>query len=727
MSKLTPQEMLNKARQYVLADGYSIIPVGLDKRPLLASWKEYQTRHATEEELEAWWKKYPYANIGIVTGKVSGIIVVDIDTYKEDHTSVDKFPSTFTVLTGNKGYHLFYDYVEGFTISANAYADMPGVDMRSDGGYVVAVPSVTKYLKDEKESGGEYVVFKSEKIAPFPVDLFPQQKTKKTVTEKLEVKTGGRNDTLASIIGTFLVSTKEELWYSEVLPAVQRINMTYQPPLPLQEVQATFESIVRKEKARLASERENVEEHNELEKEIRTKFIKDKTKATHMLAKYLTNKYDIITVGEKEREMFVYRDGIYFRAENEIIFPEIQRILGDYVTKNAKTETFHKIADMTSSARKIFTDTDVRYIPLANGVYDREDNVLLPLESKYRFKYQFPIRYNPEATCPRIDEFLDTVLTAEQRLTVEEWLGYYFYRYYMFKKAIIFVGEGDTGKTTLLEVIAYLIGAENISAVSLHKMTSDKFAAAHLYEKHGNIVDELSDKDVTDTGNFKIATGGGTITGEYKFGNQFSFQNFAKFTFACNQIPDVQNFNDEAYFNRWMVIRFEKKIEKRIPNFIKTLTTEEERSGLFNLAMRGLTRLLEQGSFTYASTAIDTKLEMMRSGSSIANFIAERVVQDVGASITKEDMYDAYCDYCAENELAAETIKMLGSKFVFYAPYASEGLIDDMRNGKHVRSRGWRNIKIVSSKMEAKREEEETDAFLSSLKMPTVEDIINED
>ena len=94
---------------------------------------------------------------------------------------------------------------------------------------------------------------------------------------------------------------------------------------------------------------------NQEESQIRASFVKNRIKGTYDIAKYLTNKYSIITVGEKEREMFVYRDGKYFRAENEIIYPETQRILGEVITKSAKMETFHKIADMTSCNRDIFT------------------------------------------------------------------------------------------------------------------------------------------------------------------------------------------------------------------------------------------------------------------------------------------------------------------------------------------------------------------------------------
>lgn len=436
------------------------------------------------------------------------------------------------------------------------------------------------------------------------------------------------------------------------------------------------------------------------ENEIRSTFAKNKTEGTYALAQYMTKKFDIITVGENKLEMSVYKNGMYFQAVNEIIYPEIQRVLGHLITGSAKIETFGKIAGMTMHSRDIFTNASETLIPLANGVYDREKKTLLPHDPKYRFTFQFPIVYDPEATCPLTNAFFDTVLDSEQRLIVEEWLGYFFLRNYMFKKAIIFVGEGNTGKTTLLEVIDHLVGKDNVSSVTLQKMSGDKFAAAHLYGKHANLVDELSAKDVSDTGNFKIATGAGSIAGEYKFGNQFLFHNYSKLTFACNKIPDVKDFDDDAYFNRWMVIRFENTIREKIPNFIKTLTTQEERSGLFNLAMVGLGRLLANGGFSYTKNALDTKKEMMRSSSSVAQFVAERLEQENGAEITKEDLYDIYSQYCADKGMPAETIKFFGTRLQNYATYVTEGLMTVAgRTGS--RPRGWRNVVIKSTSTSA--------------------------
>lgn len=232
----------------VAVNGFSVIPLKKDKRPLLASWKQYQEKPASDEQIELWWTEHPDANVGVVTGKVSGVTVVDIDTYKGG--DISKFPETYTVRTGNGGYHLYYIYEAGLTISANAYAHLPGVDIRNDGGFVVAPPSVTSYEKDGKLAGGAYTIEKNIPFAPFPAHLFPKARKRRTLTERIGATAGNRNDTIASVIGTLLHSLEEKAWTTDGWVAIQRINKTYTPPLPLEELKNTFESIMKKEKAR---------------------------------------------------------------------------------------------------------------------------------------------------------------------------------------------------------------------------------------------------------------------------------------------------------------------------------------------------------------------------------------------------------------------------------------------------------------------------------------------
>lgn len=236
-----------KAFEY-LVHGFSVIPCGEDKRPLLHSWKEFQTRQATEEEVTQWWEKWPEANIGLVTGRISGISVIDVDTHKGGDPS--PFPKTYTVKTGNGGLQLYYKYEEGLSISANAYEKYPNVDIRNDGGYVIAPPSVI--IPKVEGADGKYEIIENIDFAPFPSEMFPATR-KRRVKDLISVSTGKRNDSIASLIGKQLFNTPQELWQTDAWAIIQAINKTYNPPLAEDELIRTFNSIARKEKERRES------------------------------------------------------------------------------------------------------------------------------------------------------------------------------------------------------------------------------------------------------------------------------------------------------------------------------------------------------------------------------------------------------------------------------------------------------------------------------------------
>lgn len=136
---------LNKKREdqalYYQAKGFSVIPVKKDKRPLI-KWERYQTEKAGPEQIKEWWKKWPDANIGLVTGKISGIMVVDIDS-QEGHDALNEFiPDTLRTpisKTQSGGWHYIFKYQKGLVNRARV---INGCDIRTDGGYIVAPASI---------------------------------------------------------------------------------------------------------------------------------------------------------------------------------------------------------------------------------------------------------------------------------------------------------------------------------------------------------------------------------------------------------------------------------------------------------------------------------------------------------------------------------------------------------------------------------------------------------
>ena len=141
-----------------LESGYSIFPVRPKGKEPLFSWGDFQTRRASKEEVEKWWGKYPEANIAIVTGQISGIIVLDVDG-EEGKRSIEglSIPETATAKTGGGGLHYIFKHpgVE----CKNFTRKLPGIDFRGDGGYIVAPPSTHEngkkyeWLKHPSEVG----------------------------------------------------------------------------------------------------------------------------------------------------------------------------------------------------------------------------------------------------------------------------------------------------------------------------------------------------------------------------------------------------------------------------------------------------------------------------------------------------------------------------------------------------------------------------------------------
>src|SRR5690606_3167083 len=82
-----PMAMLEHALQYA-ERGLSVIPIKPDKKPFIP-WADFQKRRATPEEISGWWKKWPDAMIGIGTGSISGIFVIDCDT-REGYQAIQK-------------------------------------------------------------------------------------------------------------------------------------------------------------------------------------------------------------------------------------------------------------------------------------------------------------------------------------------------------------------------------------------------------------------------------------------------------------------------------------------------------------------------------------------------------------------------------------------------------------------------------------------------------------
>ena len=232
-------EMYEYAKFYVNILGFSVIPIELNSKKPAIKWEEYQKRKPTEEELKKWFIENKY-NIGIVTGSISGIAVVDLDSKEAiDFSRQNKFPKTPCVKTG-KGYHLYYKYQDGVR-NFQKRPDLKDIDLRADGGYVLAPSSIhpeTKKPYEWKTLPGEI------DYAELPEIILQKPQQKSQLAELYKgVSEGERNNTLTRLVGSWV---SDGLSFEECLENALLWNEKNDPPLPEKEIETTVKSIFEK-------------------------------------------------------------------------------------------------------------------------------------------------------------------------------------------------------------------------------------------------------------------------------------------------------------------------------------------------------------------------------------------------------------------------------------------------------------------------------------------------
>lgn len=223
-------------------------------------------------QIQQWWTQNPHANIGLATGKISGLIVVDIDPRNggnESFSNLEKkyqaFPRTKEALTGGGGQHLYFTYPPVAVSCRTGKAEpFRGIDIKSDGGYVLVPPSwhvsgkcyeweVSSYERELVGLPGWFLqlLLGCESSS---LNASIQYRDRVGGTEwshflKQPFPEGQRNTSLTQIAGYFLAKRMDG---HLALAICQSINQTTcKPPLPEKEVVQIVNSIALKESQKM--------------------------------------------------------------------------------------------------------------------------------------------------------------------------------------------------------------------------------------------------------------------------------------------------------------------------------------------------------------------------------------------------------------------------------------------------------------------------------------------
>lgn len=414
-------------------------------------------------------------------------------------------------------------------------------------------------------------------------------------------------------------------------------------------------------------------------KDLKEEFVKlvygrnpNPNEATENLVKYILSNYNIYTTKDDNKpEVWIYLDGIYIPQGRSEIKGVIRNILEEFFNAFYFNQIMNKIeADTFIDQQKFFSTNYVDEVPVENGILNIFTRELTKFTPKKIFFSKLPIIYNKDATCPSIDLFLNDVLAKEDDKKVfYEFAGTCLLKEYRYEKALMMVGDGRNGKGKTLEFLKRAFGPSNCYSLPLSAISTDNADVSGLFGKLINLAGDIGSTDLKDTSLFKSLTGRDLITTKRKFLTALTFENYAKFIFACNKLPIVYD-TERGFWDRWILLEFpytfvtreeydsaldKSKLKIKDDDIVNNIVTSDELSGFLNAILDGLDRLMKNKNFSKTLGSEQIKQLWMRKSNSFLAFALDYLEADYEAFITKKEMRRRYHAFTKEHKILNKT------------------------------------------------------------------------
>lgn len=357
------------------------------------------------------------------------------------------------------------------------------------------------------------------------------------------------------------------------------------------------------------------------------------TKDMIKLAKFVIKKLDIK----------MYKTQLYFRQDNRyvhnnrLLLQNINEVCE--LTKFHDTEVLHQI---NKFADEVYSPEKELPILLKNGMI--LEGEFVKIDTPPFSPFFLDVFYDPLAYDEHVDKFLNDIAyyREELRKTLEEILGHILLTSKFPPHVFFFVGNGNNGKSTFLEMINNFVGnlGQNLSLDAFNDATS----VASLIGKLVNCTDETDGIFIDKCKGFKSLASGNTITVRPIYSQPTKVQNTSTLIVSTNNMP---KFYDRTYgfYRRLVIIPFDFKITEKIANLDELLSTDNAKSYILNLALNGVKRIKENDYKITKNEILDKALEDYKTdGDDIAVFVKEHKID---GRINRE-VYNEFLDYCEE-------------------------------------------------------------------------------
>lgn len=394
-----------------------------------------------------------------------------------------------------------------------------------------------------------------------------------------------------------------------------------------------------------ASELSSLMNPQETSKAEVPEFYGENRKFLHnIMGDFLVENHGVCKIGGT---VHIYNDGIYQPGEEALHGLMIELIPS--LSDSKRREVFKYIkACRKTPVRKL---SPANLIPFRHNIYDLETGEFLDYSPQYVFLNRFPWDYDPEAPeCATVTDTINAIADGDSNVVnlLLEAFGNCFYLLNQYRGAVMLYGaSGNNGKSTLLNMLRQLVGAENASFLSLQD-TAEKFRLVEVYGKAVNIGDDIPSTYIPDSSTFKKLVTGEAIMAEKKGQDPIAFNSYAKLFFAMNELPAVSD-KSKAFFSRVLLVPMNNDFsttDKRDVHLKDRQWTQEEMEYLVRISMDGLRRLMAQGDFTKPSCVLKALREYEIENNPVVGFLTE-YHNPLGHSTS--EVYRDFQEWCGEN------------------------------------------------------------------------------
>lgn len=696
-------KLLEAALEYE-SFGWSVIPLKPgEKLPLLSSWSEYQQRRATDDEILQWFIDCPNANIGIVTGKISGLIVLDIDS-KDALSEARKQGLLIKTIHADtsKGWHFYYRHPGGEV--RNFAGKLPGVDLRGDGGYVVAAPSLHPSGKlyswrlrphDQELSDAPAALLKlaakpATSIIQFPAVKLPTGKDtpyglKGLENECNEVRQaieGQRNHTLnkaALFIGQLVAGGELNQGTAESELTAAGIAAGLLAGEVARTIASGFKKGLTEPRSNPnplpAAKRSDITPPKHDDQDIRETDTGNARRLVNLSGRdirFVHESGNWLIWNEKrwseDKQATIYKHAWgtvanMLHQAADLIKAEETRKEGQRLSAWAKaSENASRLDNMVKLASRLpgiritaeQLDQVAHILNCENGTLDLRTGKLTKHSRADLLTKIIPIHYDEDAKCPTWDRFLNRIMQGNDRLIafIQRAIGYTLTADVSEQCLFFMHGNGKNGKSTFIETISTMLGDYGLR-LGTESLMSKTMAGgirndlARLPGARLVVSAETEEGRRLDEPLVKDLTGGDTITARFLHREFFDFKPTHKLWMYGNHKPLIRG-SDEGIWRRINLIPFEVQIpaEERDPRLLQKL--QAELPGILTWSVLGCLMWQREGLNPppEVKAATDTYRAEM---DIISAWMDECLVKVPAANTPAAKLYASYKAWCDDN------------------------------------------------------------------------------